>query len=54
MHVMIGISVGFDDFYVTYDKNFIRQALKKNFWHMGGVFLTLVSPPDKATLFRLV
>ena len=26
MHVMIGIFVGFDDFYVTYDKNIIRQA----------------------------
>ena len=28
---MIGIFVGFDDFYVTYDKNIIHQAEKDNF-----------------------
>ena len=45
MHVMIGISVGFYDFYVTYDTNIIRQALKKTPAH-GKCFPSLgVHPP---------
>ena len=53
MQVMIGISVGFYDLYVTCDENMICKAFLKN-WHRRGIFSILVSKPDQAKNFRIV